>query len=477
MSSPSEQPVYDKILVDIIQYVYHTTIPSSRAYERARIALLDALGCAIETLSMSTECRAMLGPTVPGTIVPNGFHLPGTSYILDPLKGAFDMGSLIRYLDHNDAYPGAEWGHPSDNLGALLAVADWQSRARSENSITLHTLLTAQIKAYEIQGVLQVANAFNKHGLDHTILVKVASTALTSYLLKLTEQQALAALSQAWQDGHPLRTFRQAPNAGPRKGWAAGDACMRAVHLNLLTMAGQPGAPSVLTAPEWGFRHAIMQGKDLIVARPYKSWVMESVFFKLIPAEGHAISAAEAALAISQQLRLRGLSADEDVKTVHIRTQKAAMTIVNKRGKLLNAADRDHCLQYIIAVILLKGSVIDTADYMDDSPWAQDTRVDNLREKMVVVEDEAFTRDYHDQKVRSGANAILVELGDGERLDEIVVEFPIGHPKRSDTLSLVKEKFRANMSNMFEKREVENILQAVESDTIPVNEFMDLFTR
>ncbi|PQE26249.1 2-methylcitrate dehydratase protein [Rutstroemia sp. NJR-2017a BBW] len=434
MASPvpnTEVHSYDQILIDIVQYVYHTKIDSPRAYERARIALLDALGCAVETLSVSPECVAMIGPTVPGTIVPNGFHLPGTSHVLDPIKGAFDMGAMIRYLDHNDAYPGAEWGHPSDNLGAILAIADWQSRTRahdaaSPHGISLHKLLTAHIKAYEIQGVFQIANAFNEHGLDHTILVKVASTAVTSYLLDLTEQQALAALSQAWQ---------------------------------------------------WGFYHTMLRDKEIKIVRPYKSWVMETVFFKLIPAEGHAISAAEAAVTVAQQLTARGLSAEKHVKSVRIRTQKPAFTIVNKEGPLHNAADRDHCLQYIVAVIMLKGTVIETADYMNESPWAQDPRVDLLREKMVVVEDEGFTRDYHDQKVRSGANAILVELTNGEFLEDVVVEFPVGHPKSAETLPKVRAKFRENMAYKFQSGEVDNILRAVESDDMPVHEFVDLFVR
>jgi len=403
---------------------------------------------------------------------------------MDPVKGAFDFGSLIRYLDHNDAYPGAEWGHPSDNLGALLAVADWQSRTRScgatNTGITLFNLLTAQIKAYEIQGIFQIANAFNEHGLDHTILVKVASTAVTSWLLNLSKKQALAALSHAWQDGHPLRTFRQSPNAGPRKGWAAGDACMRAVHLNLLTMVGQPGSPTVLTATRWGFSDALFGGEDLIIPRPFGSFVMETVFFKLIPAEGHAISAAEAAVEVAQQLAAQGLKAETDIKRVHIRTQKAAMTIINKQGPLRNAADRDHCLQYIVAVILLEGGVIETIDYMDESPWATDERVDLLRAKMSVREDEAFTRAYHDPKVRSGANAILVELVEkdaGHSIPEVVVEFPVGHPKRQDTLNLVLDKFRSNMGLMFKHEEIDRIIEAVEDDSLLVHDFVDLFVR
>ena len=339
-------------------------------------------------------------------------------------------------------------------------------------------LLTAQIKAYEIQGVFQVRNAFNKHGLDHTILVKIASTAVSSWLLGLSEEQALAALSHAWQDGHPLRTFRQAPNTGPRKGWAAGDACMRAVHLTLLVRnSNQPGAPTVLSAARWGFSSVLFGGQPLVLARSFGSWVMESVFFKLIPAEGHGISAVEAACTVSDTLKQRGLRADHDIKEVRIRTQAAGKTIIDKSGVLRNAADRDHCLQYMVAVVLLKGTPIETVDYMDDSPWAVDPRVDALREKMTVVEDEGFTRDYHDQKVRSGANAIRVTTNNGGELEEVTVEFPIGHPKRTDTLDRVRAKFRANMGRMFAPHEIDKALEMVEKDEIAVHEFVDLFAR
>lgn len=479
-----DEETYDHVLVDITTYVFHHKIDSSRAWQRARIALLDSLGCAMETLALSAECRKLIGPVIPGTVVPNGFCLPGTSYQLDPVKGAFDLGTLIRYLDHNDAYPGAEWGHPSDNLGALISVSDWLSRTPTQNADlpqrpppTLATLLCAQIKAYEIQGCFQIRNAFNKHGLDHTLLVKVASTAVTAWLLGLSELQTLAALSQAWQDGSPLRTFRQSPNTGPRKGWAAGDACMRAVHLALLTRAGQPGAASVLTDPRWGFYTTLFGGQPFELPRTYGSWVMESVFFKLIPAEGHGISAIEAAIELAKGMSQQGLDAEKDILNIHIRTQAAAFSIINKSGPLRNAADRDHCLQYMIAVVLLKGAVIETEDYSDDSPWAADGRVDALREKMTVVEDEGFTQDYHDHKVRSGANGIRIVLADGRELGEVVVKFPIGHPKRTDTLDMVKSKFRRNMSLLFESEKADEVIRAVEDDEMKVCDFINLFAR
>lgn len=482
-----ESPVYDEILVDITTYVFHYEVKSTRAWQRARVALLDSLGCVIETLALSSECGQLIGPFVPGTDVPNGFRLPGTAYRLDPVKGAFDLASLIRYLDHNDAYPGAEWGHPSDNLGALLAVSDWLSRSyvaqpdinrdNQQPPQTLKTLLAALVKAYEIQGCFQIRNAFNQLGFDHTLLVKIASTAVTSWLLGLSESQTLAALSQAWQDGPSLRTFRQAPNTGPRKGWAAGDACMRAVHLALISRTGQPGAPTVLTNPRWGFYATMFGGKAFELPRAYASWVVESVFFKLIPAEGHGISAVEAAVQIGQELSRQGLKADLDIASVDVRTQAAAFTIINKTGPLHNAADRDHCLQYMIAVVLLKGSVIETEDYGDNSPWATDPRVDALREKMTITEDAGFTRDYHDQKVRSGANGIKVYLKDGKELEEVVIEFPVGHPKRNDTLEKVRAKFRKNMSLMFDDEKIAGMMRAVEDDDMRVCDFVDLFVK
>ena len=487
---PGEE-MYDQVLVDITKYVFNHQIESPIAWKRARLALLDALGCAIETINVSSECTQMLGPVVRGTTVPHGFRLPGTSYQLDPVKGAFDLGTLIRYLDHNDAFPGAEWGHPSDNIGALLSVADWLSRtnapanipidinsqdpSQTPRSITIHSLLSAQIKAYEIQGCLQELNSFNAVGLDHTILVKIASTASISWLLGLSESQTLAALSQAFQDGHPLRTYRQAPNAGPRKGWAAGDACMRAVQLTLLTQAGQPGAPTVLTAPRWGFYDALFRGSELILRREYKSWVMETVAFKLIPAEGHAISAVEAALQLVDIMREKNINADRDIESMRIRTQGPAYTIVNKTGSLRNAADRDHCLQYIIAVVLLKGDVIETRDYLDSSPWASDSRVDLLRAKMEITEEQQFTLDYQNPQKRSCPNGLTVCLKDGSKMDEVLVEYPIGHPGRTDTLEQLRLKFRRNMSLSFEAQRIQEMERAVERDDMRVCDFVDLF--
>jgi len=343
-----------------------------------------------------------------------------------------------------------------DNIGAILAVADWLSRtslARGETPLTVDTVLVALMKAYEIQGCFQIRNAFNKVGLDHTILVKIASTTVVSWLLGLSEAQTLDALSQAWMDGAPLRAYRQSPNTGPRKGWAAGDACMRAVHLALLTKNGQPGAPTVLTAPRWGFYATFFKGKEFQLPRPFGSWVIESIFFKIHAVEGHGASAIEAAAEIGQQLRARNLSPELDITHIRVRTQQAAMIIINKQGPLHNSADRDHCMQYMIAVVLLKGSMIDTADYQDDSPWARDPRVEVLRRKIELEEDMQFTLDYHDSKKSTASNALKVRLRDGSELDEVLVEYPVGHPWREDTIGLVKTKFERNVSEWFGKGE------------------------
>lgn len=490
---------YDQVLVDVVSYVFHYEVTSSRAWERAKIALFDALGCAFETLTESREARDLIGSVVEGTIVPNGFRLPGTSLQLDPVKGAFDLGSLIRYLDHSDAFPGAEWGHPSgktddnqsqmdrrssfstDNIGAILAVADHLSRTTTSPPLTMRTVLHALIKAYEIQGCFQIRNAFNQHGLDHTILVRIAATAVVAHLLGLSESQTLAALSHAFIDAGPLRAYRQSPNAGPRKGWAAGDACMRAVHLTLLAKKGQPGAPTVLTDPKWGLYTSLLHGKEFQLPKPFATWVVESAFFKIHAAEGHAASAVEAALTLAHRIRSRGptlnMSIADAINHIRVRTQRPAMIIINKQGPLQNAADRDHCMQYMIAVVLLKGSMITSADYDDNSPWAMDPRVEILRRKIEMVEDEQFTADYHDDEKRSAANALQVTLL-GEVMEEVLVEYPMGHPWREDTTGLVRQKFEENVKGLFKGGQAEEIiglaeLGVEEFEYMGVKDFMD----
>ncbi|CCL98845.1 uncharacterized protein FIBRA_00851 [Fibroporia radiculosa] len=432
-SNDNTRPAYDSVIQSIADYVFDYQVTSAKAWRRARVALLDSLGCAIESLP---ACPSFIGPVVKGTVVPEGFPLPGTKYVLDPLKASFDLGALIRYLDHSDAFPGAEWGHPSDNIGAILPVADWLSREGNVN-ITMRDVLEAIIKAYEIQGCFQFKNAFNKVGIDHVVLVKIAASAVVSKLMGLTREQTNAAITQAFADGQPLRVYRQSPNTSPRKGWAAGDACMRAVHLVLMTKSGQPGYPTVLTAPKWGFYDTSFDGKPFVFPVAFGNTVIESYFIKLVAAEGHAISAVEAALSLSNQLRGRL----DQVRAIRIRTQEAAMTIIDKTGPLHNAADRDHCMRYMVAVTLLKGDWLTTKDYEDDAPWATDPRVDALRAKMTMEEDPQMTLDYHARKQRKCASAVSVTMEDGTLLDEVLVERPIGHPWREDTIDCTKAKF------------------------------------
>ncbi|PYH93830.1 putative 2-methylcitrate dehydratase [Aspergillus ellipticus CBS 707.79] len=481
MADDNTQRPYDTIVTQIVNYAYDFDVTRPEAYQRATATLLDALGAAFEGLTTSPDCRKLIGPVWPAPEqLVNGFRLPGTKYQLDVLKGAFDMGMLVRYLDHNDAFPGAEWGHPSDNLGAILATADILSRqalAKGEAGPTMKQVLIALIKAYEIQGCFQIKNAFNRVGLDHVILVKVASTAVTSWLLGLTKPQAQAAVSHAWLDGHPLRVYRQAPNAGPRKGWAGGDACMRAVHLAMLVQKGQPGVRSVLTTPRWGFYDVLFKGKEFDLPRPFGSWVVENVLFKVSTAEGHGLTAVEAALTVAQDLQRRGRT-PEEIDRVRVRTQEAAMIIINKNGPLHNAADRDHCLKYMVAVVLLKGAPIDTADYQDGSPWATDPSVETLRSKITLEEDPQMTRDYHNPEIRSLANALSVTLSDGVELDEVVVDFPVGHVRREETMAAVQEKTRRNLGLLLAGDRVESILGLAHGESfgdVPVREFIDLF--
>ncbi|OCK74880.1 2-methylcitrate dehydratase PrpD [Lepidopterella palustris CBS 459.81] len=410
-------PVYDEVLANISSYICYYEVSNNKAWERAKISLLDVLGCAIETCALSTEYVQMLGPVAPGTIVPNGLELPGITFQLDPLKGAFDLRTMIRYLDHNDAYPWDEWGHPPGRI----SLSSSPSSPQHQPPMTIRTLLTAITKPYTIQGLYQARNAFNAHGLDHTILVKIASTGSISYLPDLSEAQTTAS-----------------PNTGPRKCLAAGDASMRAVHLALLTERGQPGCPTAVSDPEWGFQKTLFGKKKLVLLRPFGTSVTESVFFKLVTAKGHGIASTEAALEGSKKMQEHGITGpSKAIESVKIRGQKPAMAIIDKCGTLRNEADHDHCVQYMVAVTLLKGDWIDAVDYEDQSPWASDLRVDKLREKMEMVEDEQFARDFYDAKKRSGSSGVKVVLRDGVEMDECVVEWPIGHPWRGDTKDAV----------------------------------------
>ena len=473
------RPQPDQVLVDIVNYVFDYKIDSALALETARNCLIDTLGCGLEGLEYPA-CRKLMGPIVPGTIVPNGAKVPGTQFQLDPVQAAFNIGCMIRWLDFNDTWLAAEWGHPSDNLGGILAVADWLSRnavAVGKAPLTMRAVLEGMIKAHEIQGCIALENSFNKVGLDHVLLVKVASTAVVSQMLGLSRDEATNAVSLAWVDGQSLRTYRHAPNTGSRKSWAAGDATSRAVRLALMARTGEMGYPSVLTAPVWGFYDVLFKGQAFKFQRPYGSYVMENVLFKIsFPAEFHSQTAVECAMQIHDKLKALGKT-DADIKKITIRTHEACIRIIDKKGPLNNPADRDHCVQYMVAVPILFGRL--TAGDYEDSV-AADPRIDALRAKMTCVEDPAFTHDYHDPDKRSIANALTVEFNDGTKMDEIVCEYPIGHKRRrKDGIPLLEAKFRTNLARQFPARQQRRILDAsldqARLEAMPVHEYVDLY--
>lgn len=470
------RPEFDKELLDIADYVANYKIKSDEAYSTARLCLLDTLGCGMLALRYP-ECAKLLGPVVPGTTVPNGVRVPGTQFVLDPVQAAFNIGTIIRWLDFNDTWLAAEWGHPSDNLGGILAMADYISRnrvAEGKSPLTMQDVLTAMIKAHEIQGVLALENSFNRVGLDHVVLVKVASAAVVTQLLGGSKEDIATALSQAWVDGQSLRTYRHAPNAGSRKSWAAGDATSRAVRLALFTMKGEMGYPSVLSAKTWGFYDVLFKGNKFKFQRPYGSYVMENVLFKIsFPAEFHAQTAVECAVKLHNQIKDRL----DEIQKITLTTHESAIRIISKTGQLYNPADRDHCLQYMVAMGLIFGGL--TADHYEDNV-AQDSRIDQLREKMEVVENKEFSQDYHDPEKRSIANAIQVHFKDGSSTDKITVEYPIGHRRRrQEGIPVLLAKFATNLATRFSKRQVKNILTLCENQSklqeTPVNEFMDLW--
>jgi 2-methylcitrate dehydratase len=481
MSAPisNVRPDPDSVLVDIVDYVLDFQIDSTLALETARHCLIDTLGCGLEALTYPA-CTKLMGPIVAGTIVPNGAKVPGTSFQLDPVQAAFNIGAMIRWLDFNDTWLAAEWGHPSDNLGAILATADWLSRsaiAAGKAPLTMKDVLIAMIKAHEIQGCIALENSFNKVGLDHVLLVKLASTAVAGQLIGLTRDELINAVSQAFVDGHALRTYRHAPNTGSRKSWAAGDATSRAVRLALISKTGEMGYPSVLSAKTWGFYDVLFKGNAFRFQRPYGSYVMENVLFKIsFPAEFHAQTAVEAALALHAQL-ISAAKRVEDISRITIRTHEAAIRIIDKKGPLNNPADRDHCIQYMIAVPLIHGRLT-AADYEDSI--AQDARIDVLRAKMECVEDAQFTKDYHDPEKRSIANALTIEFNDGSKFDEVVVEYPIGHKRRrEDGIPLLVEKFKTNLARRFPVKQQLAILDVsldqARLEAMPVNEYVDLY--
>jgi 2-methylcitrate dehydratase len=467
------RPRPDKVLTLIADYATKFEIKSKEAYDTARYCLMDTLGCGFEALEYPA-CTKLLGPIDPSTVVPNGAKVPGTKYQLDPVQAAWNLGAMIRWLDFNDTWLAAEWGHPSDNLGGILATADWL--CRNGKALTVKDVLTAMIKAHEIQGVLALENSFNRVGLDHVVLVKVASTAVVAQMLGCPYDQVVNAISQAWVDGQSLRTYRHAPNTGSRKSWAAGDATSRAVRLALISKTGEMGYPSVLTAKGWGFYDVLFKGKEFKFQRKFGSYVMEHVLFKIsFPAEFHSQTAVECAMSIFQQMKSRGKTS-EDIRKIRIRTHEAAIRIIDKKGPLNNPADRDHCIQYMVAVPLIFGRLT-AADYEDDV--AKDKRIDQLRNKTFCVEDKKFTRDYHDPKKRSIANALTVEFKDGSKLKEVVCEYPIGHKRRrAEGMPILVEKFKTNLARRFPAQQQKAILDAcMDVDRLaqmPVNEFVDL---
>ncbi len=473
---PAARPDPDQILVAIADYVLDFRIESSAAFNTARYCLIDALGCGLEALAYPA-CAKLLGPIVPGTIVPHGARVPGTSFQLDPVQAAFNIGTLIRWLDFNDTWLAAEWGHPSDNLGGILATADWLSRTRiasGQPPLQMRQVLEAMIKAYEIQGILALENSFNRVGLDHVLLVKVATAAVCTWLMGGGRQQIINAVSQAFVDGQPLRTYRHAPNTGSRKSWAAGDATARGVLLSLFSVKGEMGYPTALTARTWGFYDALFKGQAFVVSRPYGSYVIENVLFKIsFPAEFHAQTAIECAIELHPQLLGR---LDSIVKVV-IRSHQSALRIIDKQGQLHNPADRDHCLQYMVAYALIAGQL--TAEAYEDQA-AADPRIDVLRAKIEVVEEPAFSRDYLDPGKRSIANAVQVFFADGTCSEELVAEYPLGHRRRrAEGIPVLLEKFRKHLARRFPPAQqatiIESSLDVRGLGALTVNAYLDQY--
>jgi 2-methylcitrate dehydratase len=485
----NERPDYDREIQDIADYVLNYRIDSADAYNTARHCLMDSLGCGLLALRFP-ECTKHLGPIVEGILVPHGARVPGTSFRLDPVKAAWDIGCIIRWLDYNDTWLAAEWGHPSDNLGGILAVADYLSQrnlASGKPALTMKSVLDAMIRAHEIQGVIALENSFNRVGLDHVLLVRVASTAVVTQLMGGNREQIMAALSQAWVDGSSLRTYRHAPNAGSRKSWAAGDATSRAVRLADMSLRGEMGIPGALTAPQWGFYDVSFSktnadqklkapaDRQFKFQRGYGSYVMENVLFKIsFPAEFHAQTACEAAVLLHPQVKDRLA----DISRIVITTQESAIRIISKVGPLANPADRDHCIQYMAAVPLAFGDLA-AEQYEDDFHYSHPI-IDQLRGRMEIVEDKRYSMEYHDPDKRSIANAVQVFFSDGSCTPKVEVEYPIGHRRRrQDGIPLLEEKFCRNLASRFPPGRCEQIFSVCKDqaqlETTTVHAFMDLF--
>ena len=478
MSSTVEtnvRPNPDDLILKIANYVHDYEIKNDEAINTAKYCLMDTIGCGLLALTFP-ECKSLLGPHVEGTEVPNGVRVLGTNYKLDPIKAAWDNGAIIRWLDFNDTWLAAEWGHPSDNLGGILSACDYISQNFPEKKITVKEIIFSMIKAHEIQGVMALENSFNRVGLDHVLLVKIASVAVISVILGLNKEQTIDALSQAFVDGQSLRTYRHAPNAGPRKSWAAGDATSRAMQLVWLTKKGQIGYPSAITAPTWGFQDVLFKGKNLVLKQEFESYVMENVLFKIsFPAEFHAQTAVEAAVKLHPSIKDKF----DEIEKIKIITHESAIRIISKEGKLNNPADRDHCLQYMIAVGLLKGNLV-AEDYEDDV--ASDPLLDQLREKMEVEENKKFSEDYLDPAKRSIANSLQIFFKDGTSTDVEEVHYPIGHKnRRSEGIPILINKFERNLNTQFSNQHASEIMSLFEDEerlfNLPVSEFVDFFVK
>lgn len=473
-SSPSLPP--DALLAQIADYVTVETTFTNEAQTTARLCLMDSLGCGLLALNFP-ECTKLLGPAVPNAVLLSGSRVIGTDWKLDPVQAAFNLGTMIRWLDYNDTWLAAEWGHPSDNFGGILATADYLSRQRAaagKPPLFVRDVLAAVIQAYEIQGVLALENAFNRVGLDHVILVRIATTAVVTRMLGGSRQQVLDAVSNAWLDGGALRTYRHWPNTGSRKSWAAGDATRRGVQLALWTMAGEMGYSTALSAKQWGFQDVAMRGKPITLGRPLGSYVMENILFKVsYPAEFHAQTAVEAAVTLHPQVRGRW----QDITSIRLETHESAVRIISKTGPLRNPADRDHCLQYMVAIGLWRGTL--TAEDYEDAA-AADPVIDQLREKMEIVEVSRYSQDYLDPNKRSIANAIQIEFADGSKTERIEVEYPIGHRRRrADAVPMLRDKFQHNAETRFSSERVQRLLELfideTRLDAMPVHEFVSLF--
>ncbi len=490
------RPEYDIEIQKIADYVLNYSIDdesknSADAWQTARYCLMDTIGCGLLALRFP-ECTKHLGPNCLDQITPNGARVPGTSYRLDPIKAAFDIGCIVRWLDYNDTWLAAEWGHPSDNLGGILAVADYisqQNISKGHAPLTIRHVLEAMIMAHEIQGVLALDNSFNRVGLDHVFLVKLASTAVVAKLYNLSRERIMAAISQALVDGQALRTYRHAPNAGSRKSWAAGDATSRAVRLVDITCRGEMGIPGALSAPQWGFYDVLFSHTNSDLAtkpeserrftfqREFGSYVMENVLFKLsFPAEFHAQTACEAAVILHPRIENNDI---DDIERIVLTTHESAIRIISKEGTLNNPADRDHCLQYMVAVALLTGDLM-AENYEDDYHALHHILLDALRRKMVVVEDESYSKDYHDPEKRSIANAIQIFYKDGTSTDKVAIEYPIGHKRRrAEGIPVLEAKFQASLATRFVDTRCQEIIALCDDqatlEQTPVNEFMDLF--